>query len=83
MKHSDMVIGKRYQLPHGTGVLLGHETFTEYGFSGPMVPKVDPNQMTRHIFMLDDGHNWAEGDYPYSTEPKEYCAWDKDIQEIK
>jgi len=82
MKHSDMVIGRRYMLPHGSGVLLGHETFLPSGFAGPMSPTVHPYQSTRHVFMLDEGHNWAHGDYPYSSEPVKYCAWDRDIVEI-
>ena len=83
MKHKNMVIGKRYQLPHGTGVLLGHETFKKDGFEGPMSPTVNRNQNVRHVFMLDAGHNWQSGDYPYTYEAKKYCAWGKYIKKIK
>jgi len=83
MKHSDLKVGNRYQLPHGTGVLLGYETFDQDGFTLPMVPEVHPNPHTRHIFLLDEGHTWQQGGYPYTFEPKKYCAWGKDIKEIK
>lgn len=76
-------LGRRYKLPHGTGVLLGHEEFYDNGMKSRRVNAVNPIEGSRHIFMLDEGHTWKMSPYPYTFEPKEYCAWGDDIEELE
>ena len=67
-----MVIGKRYRLPHGTGVYIGYEEFYDKGYKSRIVESSPPNDVVRRVFKLDPDHNWCnEGNY---------CAWDRDIK---
>lgn len=73
MTSDDMVLGKRYKLVHGTGTLVGFETFDMYGNQDEMslTPTTyDP----RGVFKLDEGHTW-----PFDGL---YYSWLRDIEEV-
>ena len=72
-------LGRRYQLPHGTGVLTGYEGVDPLRTDGSRkyfdtLPNF-PNAYTRFTFKLDEGHTWA-------TNSEIYCAWGVDIKRI-
>ena len=71
----EMIVGKRYKLPHGTGVYLGYEKFINKGMNSKTVPKPPPGDQ-RCIFKLDPDNTWG-------LPGAHYCAWGKDIQEIE
>ena len=58
-------VGKRYQLPHGTGIYLGYEAFEDNGYKSILVEKsIDARWSNRRVFKLDDGHTWPwDGNY--------------------
>lgn len=81
-----LILGKRYKLEHGYGVLLGKEGWIDY--RGPNertyleTKDLTETPNSRFVFMLEKGHSWACGSAPYDDEQKKYCSWSKEIQEI-
>lgn len=68
----EMVLGKRYQLPHGSGIYIGYEAFDEKGMSLPIVEKPISDSNNRRVFKLDPGNSW-----PFKGN---YYAWSKDVE---
>lgn len=69
------VVGKRYQLTHGTGIYIGYEIFTDHGYKSEIVEKqIDARWNNRRVFKLDKGHTW-----PFDGN---YCTWDRDIKKL-
>lgn len=70
-----MIVGKRYKLPHGTGVYLGYEDFYADGMKSRVIEKAPPGEQ-RCVFKLDPDHTWCfDGNH--------YCAWGKQIEELE
>ena len=73
-------LGKRYQLPHGTGTLVGIELLDPLrpGYMiKVMVGPMTGNAYTRYLFELDEGHTWAYDDSDL------YAAWGDDIKRLR
>ncbi len=74
-----LTLGKRYALPHGTGVLVGMEVPDPLKPGHMMTLKEGPMKgtiYTRFIFKLDEGHTWAVKGMEH------YAAWNDDIKRI-
>lgn len=78
-----LILGKRYKLEHGYGTLLGREVWDEDGTTTQLDTKDLRERMHgRMIFMLEKGHSWISGSFPYDNEPKKYAAWGNHIEEV-
>lgn len=78
MRDKDLVLGKKYKLPHGTGKLLGYEIFTNNGYNSAVeysLPNNPDYNGFRFAFKLDEGHNW-----PFHGE---YFAYSREVEEIE
>lgn len=71
-----LVLGNKYDLPHGRGTLIGYEYFSPDGRKAMQdYSSVAPESSKyRHIFKLDKGHTWLfDG---------EYYVWTKQLEEL-
>ena len=83
MSERTLVLGKRYKLDHGYGTLLGREVFDKDGNTASLdTEDLRERASGRFIFMLEKGHSWIAGSFPYDNEPKKYAAWGKHIKEV-
>ena len=75
MSNKPFIIGQRYNLPHGTGIYIGYEGFTNNGYNSILIKIAlsDPSSNVRRVFNLDPGHSWG-------FRSIYYCAWKKDIK---
>lgn len=74
----EMIIGRRYKLPHGIGVLIARE-IRDPDRPGHLKQTTDLGRWSEHdryIFELEKPHGWA-------FEDSQYAAWGKQIQEIE
>jgi len=78
MKAENLILGKRYKVPHGTGIIIGHESFYDNGYTSKIIKTICPKNTVRHVFKLDKGHTWGHNRKEYEFY---YCA-PKDIEEI-
>jgi len=83
MSERILILGKRYKLDHGYGVLLGREVWDDKRENTALdTQDLAEGTFDRFVFMLEKGHNWASGSFPHDNEPKKYVAWGDQIKEI-
>lgn len=72
-------LGRRYYLPHGTGVFVAREVFNDDGSVSRTTDihqiNLIPSSAARYCFEIDLPNPWSE----IMDGSTDYCAWRKDV----
>lgn len=83
---TELKIGDRINVEHGTGVIIGFERFNDKGMSAPMANTIEyqgedkyGKYYGRTILKLDEGHTWPLNYTTYAEYPHTIIKLNKDI----
>lgn len=77
-----LIVGQRYQLPHGIGTLMGKECFSADDTQVYLdTENLSGTKSTRYIFDIEECE-WTRI-MKKDEAPRKYAAWAEQIQELK
>mgnify|MGYP006935325936 CR=1 FL=1 len=75
MKNTDLVVGQRYSVSHGSGIYVGYEEFYAKGWKSRVVEETPPEGFDgRYAFKLDEPNKWINI-MKHSGTDKKYYTW--------